>query len=307
MKKCLVIYNPNSGKFRKDKKLPGFEKMLNNYGYECKIVLTEYKGHTIDIIKNAEHVDLVISIGGDGTFNEAVTGNFMRKDKLLLSHIPSGTTNDVSKMYGYTKNTLNNLKITLEGEKKRIDICLINDKPFVYSAGFGKFMNVPYETPRELKKKWGYLAYLSRGLKSYRSKTTPIDITYSVNGETYRGLFSFMIATSANRIAGINNFYKDVKLDDDRFEVLICNITSKKDIIKSLYFLTIYDATRVPGFYFYKTDKFKIKFNTPLKKPWCIDGEELDDIEEEYTITTTKEIDVLMPKKNIKNLFIKGN
>lgn len=49
-------------------------------------------------------------------------------------------------------NNSNNLKTSLKWKVKRIDICAINDKPFVYSSGFGKFMNIPYETPRELKK-----------------------------------------------------------------------------------------------------------------------------------------------------------
>ncbi len=305
MKKCLVIYNPYSGMTKKDKKLLGFEKMLNDYGYDCKIIKTEYKNHAREIVRNAEEVDLVLSVGGDGTFNESVTGNFERKKKLLLAHIPTGTTNDVGVMFGYTKNIKNNLKITLEGEVKRVDICLVNNKPFVYSAGFGKFMNVPYETPRDLKKRIGYLAYLYEGIKSIRDKTKLYDVTYEVNGETYRGLFSFGLITSANRIAGINKFYKNVKLDDDKFEVLICNLSQRKDILRSLYFLTVYDATKVPGLFIYKTDKFKITFNEPLKKAWCLDGEEFINDRNEYLITINKEIDILMPRKNIKNLFLR--
>ena len=305
MKKCTVIYNPNSGKKDIDKVLPKIKEILNNYNYIPNIIITEYKGHTTNIVENLEDdVDLVISIGGDGTFNESMQGNFKRKKKLLLAHIPSGTTNDIGTMFGYGKNIINNLKLTLEGKKKKIDICLINDRPFIYSAGFGKFMNIPYETPREKKKRIGYLAYLSEGAKSLNEKTNLYDITYEINGNKYRGLYSFFIITSANRIAGINNFYKDVKLDDDNFEVLMCNITTKKDIAKSLYYLTIYDATRVSGFYFHKTNNIKITFNTPLDKPWCIDGEELEPIENSYTIKIEKNVEILMPSKNIDKLFI---
>ena len=80
------------------------------------------------------------------------------------------------------------------------------------------------------------------------------DITYEIDGIEYRGLFSFGIITNANRVAGINNFYKDIKLDDNKFEVLLCNITKLKDIIKTLYFFALYDASKIPGFYFYQTD-----------------------------------------------------
>lgn len=304
MKKCLVVYNPNSGKYNKEVTLPKIEKILNEYDYSVIIEKTKYKGDATSIVANIDKCDLVVSIGGDGTFNEVMTGNFMRKDRIVLCHLPSGTTNDVGAMWGYGKNMLNNLKLALNGKVKRIDICTINDKPFVYSAGFGKFMNIPYETPRELKKRIGHLAYIREGARDFFRKVKLYDITYEVDNEKYRGLFSFALITNANRVAGINNFYKDIKLDDNKFEVLLCNITKLKDIVKTLYFFALYDASKMPGFYFYQTDNIKIKFNSPLKKPLCIDGESFDDMSGSYNIKIDHNVYVLMPKKNINSLFV---
>lgn len=304
MKKCLVVYNPNSGKYNKEVTLPKIEKILNEYDYFVIIEKTKYKGDATSIVANIDKCDLVVSIGGDGTFNEVMTGNFMRKDRIVLCHLPSGTTNDVGAMWGYGKNMLNNLKLALNGKVKRIDICTINDKPFVYSAGFGKFMNITYETPRELKKRIGHLAYIREGARDFFRKVKLYDITYEVDNEKYRGLFSFALITNANRVAGINNFYKDIKLDDNKFEVLLCNITKLKDIVKTLYFFALYDASKIPGFYFYQTDNIKIKFNSPLKKPLCIDGESFDDMSGSYNIKIDHNVYVLMPKKNINSLFV---
>ena len=304
MKKCLVVYNPNSGKYNKEVTLPKIEKILNEYDYSVIIEKTKYKGDATSIVANIDKCDLVVSIGGDGTFNEVMTGNFMRKDRIVLCHLPSGTTNDVGAMWGYGKNMLNNLKLALNGKVKRIDICTINDKPFVYSAGFGKFMNIPYETPRELKKRIGHLAYIREGARDFFRKVKLYDITYEVDNEKYRGLFSFALITNANRVAGINNFYKDIKLDDNKFEVLLCNITKLKDIVKTLYFFALYDASKISGFYFYQTDNIKIKFNSPLKKPLCIDGESFDDMSGSYNIKIDHDVYVLMPSKNVNNLFV---
>ena len=304
MKKCLVVYNPNSGKYNKEVTLPKIEKILNEHDYEVIIEKTKYKGDATSIVANTGKCDLVVSIGGDGTFNEVMTGNFMRKDRIVLCHLPSGTTNDVGAMWGYGKNMLNNLKLALNGEVKRIDICTINDKPFVYSAGFGKFMNIPYETPRELKKRIGHLAYIREGARDFFRKVKLYDVTYEIDNEKYRGLFSFALITNANRVAGINNFYKDIKLDDNKFEVLLCNITKLKDIVKTLYFFALYDASKIPGFYFYQTDNIKIKFNSPLKKPLCIDGESFDDMSGSYNIKIDHDVHVLMPSKNVNNLFV---
>ena len=303
MKKCLVVYNPNSGKYNKEVTLPKIEKILNEHDYEVIIEKTKYKGDATSIVANTGKCDLVVSIGGDGTFNEVMTGNFMRKDRIVLCHLPSGTTNDVGAMWGYGKNMLNNLKLALNGEVKRIDICTINDKPFVYSAGFGKFMSIPYETPRELKKRIGHLAYIREGARDFFRKVKLYDVTYEIDDEKYRGLFSFALITNANRVAGINNFYKDIKLDDNKFEVLLCNITKLKDIVKTLYFFALYDASKIPGFYFYQTDNIKIKFNSPLKKPLCIDGESFDDMSGSYNIKIDHDVYVLMPSKNVNNLF----
>lgn len=306
MKSCVVICNSHSGKGIKKADLIKFEEELKKRDYSVQTYITKYQGHAKKIMTDIDDVDLVISLGGDGTFNEVMTGNFNRKNRLLLSHIPLGTTNDIGKMFGLNKHLLTNLKEVLNGEIKDMDICTINDNPFVYVAGFGKFMNIPYETPRTLKKKVGHMAYLFEGAKNFfRDRTNLIDLEYVIDGKKYTGLYSFMIASSATRIAGINNIYKDVKLDDGKFEVLFSNLTSKKDIIKSLYYLKMSDITQVPGFYFHKTDNLKVKFKKKLKNPWCVDGEKLDETACEYDIRVVKDIKMLLPKKEISKLFIK--
>lgn len=307
MKKCVIIYNPNSGKKIKKDFLATFIDMLLEKDYIPEVIFSKYKGHITKIVEELENVDLVISVGGDGTFNESMTGNLKRANRLLLAHIPLGTTNDVGVMFGYGKDPIANLNMLLDGVEKNIDICTINKKPFVYVAGFGKFMNVPYETSRNLKKKYGHIAYLMEGAKELNHTTKLYDITYEVDGEEYSGLYSFGIMSNATRVAGIKDFVKDVKLDDSKFEVLLCNITKKKDIVRSLYYLTTKDITKVPGFYFHKVNKMKIKFNDNYKMNWCIDGEKLDDNSGEYVIEVVKNIKLLIPTKNVKSLFTNLN
>ena len=161
MKKCVVIYNPNSGKKNKSNFIDKFKQILNANNYNVDFICSKYQGNIVEIVSSLEdNIDLVISLGGDGTFNESMRGNFKRNKRLVLAHIPVGTTNDVGKMFGYGKNIINNLNLLMSGKVVNIDICTIDNEPFVYVAGFGKFMNIPYETSRSSKKKIGYLAYL---------------------------------------------------------------------------------------------------------------------------------------------------
>ena len=275
--------------------------------YKVEIIATKYKKHAIEITEGLDDsIDLVMSIGGDGTFNEIMTGNLRRRKKLLLTHIPVGTTNDIGAMLGYGKNIIENVKLSLKGVVKDFDIGMINNQPFIYVAGIGKFTNLSYETPRDLKKKIGHLAYIKEGIKTFFKKTKLYDISYEIDGEEYRGLFSLVLISNANHIAGIKNIYKNIKLDDNRFEIVFCNLKKKKDIIKTLYFLTMYDTSKVPGFYFYRTNRLKLKINNAEGDSWCIDGEKLENNDDNtYNISIVNNIQILVPKKNIKRLFNK--
>ena len=304
MKTCVIIYNPNSGHTLKNKNLKEYKKILEKKGYQPRFIGTEYSGHAKEIVSHLEKCDLLISMGGDGTFNEVVTGNLQRKEPLVLAHIPIGTTNDVGVMFGYGKDIKKNLHLLLNGVVKGMDICVINGQPFVYVAGFGKFMHIPYGTSRKLKKKIGYLAYLVEGVKDFFSPTKLYKVSYKVNGIEKTGYYSFMLISNANRIAGINNFYKDVKLDDDTFEVLFCNFRKRIDIIRTFTMLLTLDVTKVSGLEFYRTNHLELEFEDYPKKAGCIDGVKLGRAVLKYDVSNVHNFKIMMPKKNIDKIFI---
>lgn len=311
MKQAVIIINPHSGRSRESRKkremrYQDFLSLFAKYGYSTKLYKTQYPKHAKEIVKNLpDDIDLVVSVGGDGTFNETVVGNFERKKRLVLSHLPYGTTNDIGALFGLGKNPHRNLEMILSGVIKKIDICMINGHPFVYSGGFGKFMDVPYETSRNMKKHFGQIAYFFHGVRDFFQRKTPLyELTYEVNGEKYHGLYSFALVSNANRIAGINNFYHNVKLDDHLFEVAFCNLRRKKDIVRSLIYLRLNDITKVPGFYFHKTDHLKIKFHDKLKKPWCLDGEKFPIETNEFDIRIEKDVPMMVAKTALSKMFL---
>lgn len=305
MKTCILICNLESGKGIKENELQNIIKTIEKHNYEVTLKITEKSGDAKEYVKNIKSADLVLSIGGDGTFNEIISGNYQRKKRLLLSHIPVGTTNDIGNMLGLGKNIIKNIDNILNGEIKQVDIGLINKQPFMYVAGFGKFINVPYETSRNLKKKFGHFAYIINGIKEFFNKTKLYELEYTIENTTYRGLYTLILISNANRIAGFNNIYKNVKLDDSKFEIMFCNITKKQTLVKSILIMLKSDITNVPGIYCHTTDNLTIKFKEAPKLNWTIDGERLDSDKKEFKIEIDKETYMLIPKKNINNLFIK--
>ena len=305
MKKCVLIYNPESGKKRKKLKIELTEKTLNQYGYDVTFIKTLKAGDCMNIVANLEHVDLVIVAGGDGTLNEAISGNLMRKDKLLISHLPIGTVTDVGRLYGFTKKITKDLNLMLNGVSKNIDVCLINNKPFIYVACFGNFTNISYDTPRRLKKKFGRFGYILYALKSIKEKIKQYNIQYEIDGIEYNGEFSFIFITNTSRVGGVNNIYQDVLLDDNMFEVAFCLVKNKKDLIKTFYNIKTKDINNISNIKYYRTNNLKIIFDNIPNASWCIDGEELKHNKQEFIFSVDKSSNMLIPKVNIKKLFRK--
>ncbi len=306
MLKCTIIYNPNSGKLSNRNEVKKIYKILENYGYETNIIYTEYKGHAHDITLKLKDVDLLLCAGGDGTLNEVISGNIERKKPILLGHLPLGSVNDVAHMYGMTNNTIKNIALLLNGVKKNIDVCLINNNPFVYIACIGAFVDISYATPRKLKEKYGKMAYIMYGIKQLKQKMHTYNVKYIVDEQEYEGTYSFIFLSNTNHVGGlsIKDIYNDVKLDDNMFEVLLCNIKNKWDIFKLLFYLKRRELNEIPGITYFKTNNIKLEFDS-IPPSWCIDGDELTHDTNKFEIKVNKDNYMLIPSKNIDKLFDK--
>lgn len=304
MKKIAIVYNPESGKHNNHRFINYVSKLMDKYKFNDMYCPTQRKGDATEIIKNLPNdLDMVLVAGGDGTLNEAINGNCLRKERLTLAYIPFGTVNDVGRMYGLTKNYIKDLNTILEhGVSKRVDVCHINSKAFIYVACTGNYVNTAYDTPRRLKKKYGKMAYVMYALKQIVGKINTYDLTYKVNGKKVSGKYSFIFVTNTSRIAGINGIYNDVKLDDKIFEVVLCRSTSKNEILRILYLLKVKNLEDIKEIEYYKTNKIEIEFGEEIPS-WCVDGEKYEHLDKKFVFTVDDNTKMIMPKKNIDKLF----
>lgn len=304
MKKVAIVYNPESGKYKGKNNLDNVINILKEENYDVIMCPTKKSKDAINIVKNLDDdIDLVICAGGDGTLNEGITGNLKRNKKLMISQLPVGTTNDVGVMYGYSKDIKSNIKALINGIEKNIDVCYINKNPFVYVSCIGSFVDASYNTPRELKKKYGRLGYIFNIIHEFTSEEVKtFDLTFEIDGIKKTGKYSFIFVTNTNRMGGINNIYEDVKLDDNLFEVALCKANTKKDIIRIGTKLLNTTFDKVEEIEYYKTDNLKVIFKS-VPPSWIIDGEEYKHNNKIFEFKINKEINMLVPKKNIKKLF----
>lgn len=301
-KKCLIIYNPNSGKGMNPRLMDEYKNILHEHGYKVDVLATQYRCHATDFVSSCLNYDVLFSVGGDGTLNEVVNGNSMREDKLVICPLPSGTCNDVASMLGYTSNPVTNLKKALDGEIHNMDVGSINDKSFIYVVGTGKFLNIPYETKSEDKKREGYLAYIKAGLSEFINKVRRYRAEVTIDGEKLDGKYSLIMVSNANHIAGVNGFHKNVSLDDGLFEVVLCKSKTIQDFVSNFFvYLTGNKADDIISL---KAREVKIKMIDKPEKRWCIDGEEYRYDGEDYVIKVGEQMPFMTPKIKTKKLFI---
>jgi YegS/Rv2252/BmrU family lipid kinase len=299
-----MILNPQSGKKKKIKTYEEFYDIFRKYDYDAEIILTKSKGDAENIIQALpDDIDLVISAGGDGTLNEIVTGNMKRLKKLVIAPLPMGSTNDVGTMYGLTNSTYNNLEKLLQGTVKKIDICYINDKPFVYVACIGDYIDMAYATPRSLKEKYGSIAYLLYGIKKFRTKVNTHHIKYKVNNQEYEGDYAYIFISNSSRIAGQPDVYYDVKLNDNMFEVALANVKNLRELSKLIVLISSVDVKTIPNVTYYRTNHFELEFPSSTEKSWCLDGEEYKTTDNKFIFDVEQSMKMLVPAESVQELF----
>ena len=75
MKKLLFILNPFAGQRKANKLLTEIVEIFNRADYEVTVYITAGQDDARRTAKHyAEQMDVIVCCGGDGTFNETVTG-----------------------------------------------------------------------------------------------------------------------------------------------------------------------------------------------------------------------------------------
>lgn len=223
MKKLLIIMNPCSGKKRANGHLADIISVFNRANYEVTVFMTTARGDatTIAAQKGADY-DLLVCIGGDGTFNEVITGLHNMGCKTPIGYIPAGSTNDFANSLHLSKDLISAAQDIAEGTPHYVDIGKFNERCFSYIASFGAFTRTSYATPQSLKNLLGHTAYLLAGVKEITSiRSHRVKFTVE-NGDVYEDDYIFGAISNSTSVAGILTLDpKIVDMNDGLFELLL--------------------------------------------------------------------------------------
>lgn len=214
MDNVLVISNFNAGR----KKAILYKKLLTKFLLSNS---KKFKFISIDEFDSTiiSDFDTIITIGGDGTVNKAVSKIIGTSKELIC--LPSGTANLLAYNLGMTNSLKTNLKIVENGNKKKIDVIKINDKYSVLRCGIGYDSDIICKTPQSIKNKFGYLSYFVAGiLFALRLKTKSYNLKF--NGKIMKANASCIIISNAsNMYRNIISTAKNSKVDDGLLDIFI--------------------------------------------------------------------------------------
>ncbi len=224
-KKLLLIMNPCAGKKKANKYLTDILVLFGHYGYSCTVHLTEATGDAKTCAtENAKNFNLVVAIGGDGTFNEVVEGVIKSGADVEIGYIPAGSSNDFANSLKLSKNILKAAEDIMEGTAQQIDIGSFNGRNFSYVASFGAFTEVSYKTPQNAKNTLGYLAYALEGIKDIANLKGK-HLRFVADDVVIEDDFIFGAICNSTSVGGVINLDPErVDLSDGLFELLLIRL-----------------------------------------------------------------------------------
>lgn len=296
--KVLIIINPCSGTKRANKYLTDIVSIFTMSGCVCTVLTTTRGGDgTVYARKYAEEMDLIIAIGGDGTFNEVVAGILESGKDVPVGYIPAGSTNDFANSLKLSKNILNAAKDISDGVPVAFDIGSFNGRNFSYVASFGAFTDASYGTPQNVKNALGHLAYILQGIKSMAAIRKE-HMVIEADGKVYEGDYIFGAISNSTSLAGILTLNPEyVDMSDGKFELLL--VKAPKDIIdlsEIVYMLTSQDYNS-NNLVFINASEFTI--HADKHTPWSLDGEFQEGCEKIKIKNHHKAIRLIMPKNKL--------
>jgi diacylglycerol kinase (ATP) len=159
------VMNPTSGTTTsaKKNKIKQFISKLP----DSQLIFTEYAGHATEIAQKAvrEGISKVVAIGGDGTVNEV--GRGLIDSETALGIVPIGSGNGLARHLKIPLKTEKAIQFAVNQKVGKMDVCFLNDIPFLCTAGVGFDAEVANEFSKQPSR--GLKTYAKMALKSFRT------------------------------------------------------------------------------------------------------------------------------------------
>lgn len=275
MKKLFFVMNPRAGTRKANKVLPEILSVFNRAGYEVIVHITEDRRDAEETVyQRAAEMDLVVCSGGDGTFNEVVSGLLRSGADIPIGYIPSGSTNDFAGSLQLSADPVEAARDIVEGVPLSFDLGRFGQRYFSYVASFGAFTRTSYTTPQSAKNILGHMAYLLSGIQEL-SQIRAVPVSMEIDGQRIEDRFIFGAICNCTSMGGIVTLNPDlVDLRDGKFEVFL--VRAPKDVVELGECIVAMQQQQYNCRMVTFLTGSNIRVETEGVLPWSLDGEQAE-------------------------------
>ncbi|GAA3464525.1 diacylglycerol kinase family protein [Saccharothrix longispora] len=131
-------------------------------------------GSGVTALALRDHPRLVLACGGDGTVNAVAAG--LAHTGVAMGIVPIGTGNLVARNLGIGSGVEDAVTSAFDGADRRIDMGLLDGRPFVGMGGIGLDAEMVRDTSPRMKRLLGWPAYVPAVLKGLRSGASRVAV-----------------------------------------------------------------------------------------------------------------------------------
>lgn len=201
-KKFYFIVNPIAGKANNIRYASAIQVEMDDTQTECETIATKAKGQAQELVEQLlplDETETIVSVGGDGTFNDIATAMLYKNSRLAI--VPRGSGNGLAHMINIPNHRKSLAKYLQTGETLNIDAGRINQHHFFCTCGFGFDAHIASAFNKGTRRGGNrYVKQVMQKLLTY----TPVDAEFTMDGKAYDGKFFLVTFSNANQYG--NNF-----------------------------------------------------------------------------------------------------
>lgn len=174
------------------------------------------------IHSHRNEADLVIVGGGDGTIHQTLSS--LLKADLPVGILPLGTANDLARTLHLPFDPIEACNVILQGHSQRIDVGLVNDRPFLNVASIGLSGELTRRMSRGAKTRFGVLAYVWAALGALL-RARPFTAEIVSEKETVRSRTWQIAIGNGRSYGGGLTVHASARIDDGLLDLYSVEIT----------------------------------------------------------------------------------
>jgi len=197
--------------------------------------------------------------GGDGMVQRCIDA--VRGLDVAIAILPAGTGNLLATDLGIPKDIRKAIDIGLNGERRKLDVGIVNGERFAAMAGTGFDAIMIRETTDAAKKDLGRLAYFRSGVKAMLAGRVRMRIR--VDGATwFKGKASCALVGNIGRITGGVPVFSDASPFDGELDLAVVTAKNFWEWMRVLFDVKLVERTRAK----------KISIKLEKKRRYELDG-----------------------------------